>query len=127
MNVDSIRYIGGYGRMSWVEADHWFSADADPIATEAQGIIAHMNDDHQEAMSLMCQAFTKAAVFESVSMTGIDRYGFEMSVRTSEGPRPIRLAFAEAIQTPIDARTQLVALTKEARAKIESQPSPAEQ
>ena len=122
MNVESIRYIGGYGRMSWVETNQWFAADPDPIAVAAKGIIQHMNEDHTEAMSLMCQAFTKAQTFESVRMTSIDRYGFEMSVRTHEGPRPIRLAFANSIETPKDARTQLVALTKDARTKMGAAP-----
>ncbi len=116
LTVSSLRYIGGYGRMSWVQDTDWQAADPDPISTFSQRIIEHMNDDHEDALRVMCTAFTKAQEFSSVVMNGIDRYGFEMSVRTEQGPRPIRLAFAEEISNAKQAREQLVKLTKKARA-----------
>ena len=51
-------------------------------------------------------------------MTGIDRYGFEMSARTTAGPRPVRLAFASPISTAEDARAVLIAMLKDARSKL---------
>ena len=48
-------------------------------------------------------------------MTGIDRYGFEMSATTDAGPRPIRLAFESALSTPNEVRHALVDLAKSAR------------
>jgi hypothetical protein len=48
-------------------------------------------------------------------MTGVDRYGFEMSAMTGEGPRPIRLAFENEVTTPDPARQELVAMVKRAR------------
>ncbi len=51
-------------------------------------------------------------------MTGIDRYGFEMSAVTPDGPRPIRVAFAEQISSRGEARTALVAMLGDARAKL---------
>ncbi|MGB0640752.1 MAG: HugZ family protein [Myxococcota bacterium] len=116
LTVTSLRYIGGYGRMSWVQETDWNGADPDPIAPFATRIIDHMNDDHEQALRDMCIAFTKAKDFSSVVMNGIDRYGFEMSVKTEQGPRPIRLAFASEISDAMEARKQLVALTKKARA-----------
>ena len=43
--VDSARYIGGYGRMSWVTGAEWSSATPDPIAptTEARNICPGWN------------------------------------------------------------------------------------
>ena len=120
LDVSAIRYIGGYGRMSWVEGEAWSGATGDPLAKAAEHILVHMNDDHVEAMTAMCQAFTKAQEFSSVKMTGIDRYGFEMSVKTDEGSRPIRLAFEAAISNPKEAREQLVKLTKEARLQLDT-------
>ncbi len=51
-------------------------------------------------------------------MTGIDRYGFEMSVVTESGPRPARLAFPETVATPEEARKTLVAMVGEARSAL---------
>ena len=118
LRVESIRYIGGYGRMSWVEAVDWHAAEPDPLAGSAAGIIAHMNDDHADAMPLYCRAFSKATEITGATMTGVDRYGFEMSAVTKEGPRPVRLAFPDPVATTEQVRTVLVAMLKTARAKL---------
>ena len=118
LSVESIRYIGGYGRMSWVEKRDWVGAEADPLASTAAGVIAHMNADHADALVKYCVAFSKATDVTSATMTNIDRYGFEMSAVTSEGPRPIRLAFPEAVTSPQEARDALIQLLKAARTKL---------
>ena len=118
LRVESVRYIGGYGRMSWVDAADWHAAEPDPLDASAGGIIAHMNDDHADAMPLYCRAFSKATDITGASMTGVDRYGFEMSAVTAEGPRPVRLAFAAPVGTPEEVRAALVAMLKTARAKL---------
>jgi heme iron utilization protein len=119
LDISSIRYIGGYGRMSWVDSSDWLHAAADPIASFAPRIIAHMNDDHGEAMHLMALAFSKATVAKDVRMTSIDTYGFEMSIDTGEGRRPVRVAFSAPIGSAVEARQALVALTKEARSQLD--------
>lgn len=118
LRVASIRYIGGYGRMSWVEASDWGAAEPDPLAASAAGIVAHMNDDHADAMAAYCKAFSKATDISAASMTGVDRYGFEMSAETTEGPRPVRLAFAGPVSTPEGVRAALRAMLEDARRKI---------
>ena len=117
MDVSAVRYIGGYGRMSWVEAERWSEATEDPIAAVADRIISHMNEDHADTMALYCRAFTKATEATEVVMTGVDRYGFEMSVKTSQGPRPIRLPFDEEVSTANEIRKAMVALADRAREK----------
>ena len=116
--VESIRYIGGYGRMSWVEASDWHAAEPDPLGAAAAGVIAHMNDDHADAMVLYCKAFSKATEIDAATMTGVDRYGFELSAMTAEGPRPVRLAFPRPVATPDEVRAALVAMLKDARAAL---------
>jgi putative heme iron utilization protein len=113
--VTGIRYIGGYGRMSWVEPGDWREAEPDAIAPHARGIIDHMNADHSATMAEYCRALTKATDAGAATMTGVDRYGFEMSVETGKGPRPIRLPFSAPIATPDEARREMVALAKRAR------------
>lgn len=118
LQVASVRYIGGYGRMSWIGQGEWQAAESDPLAQSASGIIAHMNADHADAMVLYCKAFSKATAITSASMTGIDRYGFEMSAKTAEGPRPVRLAFPSPVSTPEEVRAVLIAMLKDARHKL---------
>lgn len=118
LEVESLRYIGGYGRMSWVSAEDWSRATPDPLASAAKAMIDHMNDDHADALVLYAKVFTEAHDATSATMTAIDRYGFEMTVDTPRGRGPARLAFADELATPKDARVALVALVKEAKSKL---------
>jgi len=120
LEVSTLRYIGGYGRMSWVDVDRWNEATPDPLAPAAKGILDHMNADHADALVLYARAFTRATEAEQVSMSAVDRYGFEMSVETENGPRPARLAFDAPIENATEARQALVALVKKARAALGS-------
>jgi heme oxygenase (biliverdin-IX-beta and delta-forming) len=115
LDVESVRYIGGYGRMSWVELEDFRSGLPDPIALHAGAIVEHMNREHAVVMASCCRAFSKAKDTRSAVMTAIDRYGFEMSAVTDRGPRPIRLAFPAPISTPEDARRELITLAERAR------------
>ena len=118
LNVESVRYIGGYGRMSWVGRGDWETAEPDPLASSAAGMIAHMNGDHADAVVLYCKAFSKATELTSARMTGVDRYGFDMSAMTPVGPRPVRVAFDRPVSTPEEVRAAMVAMVKDARARL---------
>ena len=121
LNVEAVRYIGGYGRMSWVPIDEWRTSRPCPIAASSDRIIAHMNADHADTMVLYCDAFTKATETAVASMTAVDRYGFEMSVETEQGPRPIRLPFTKEVGTAKEVRIELVDLAKRARQQLGAQ------
>lgn len=118
LRVEAVRYIGGYGRMSWISQAEWQAAQPDPLGPAAAGIVDHMNADHADAMVLYCKAFSMATEIVSATMTAIDRYGFEMSAKTNEGPRPVRLAFPTPVSTPTEARGTLIAMLKDARRQL---------
>ena len=115
LSVKRIRYIGGFGRMSWIESEAWVEAVADPIQRYAAGIIEHMNEDHVDTMVLYCQTMSKAHDTTEAELVSVDRYGFEMSAMTGEGPRPIRLAFSKPLEKPEEVRLEMVELAKRAR------------
>ena len=118
LRVEHVRYIGGYGRMSWVSQADWQAAEPDPLGPSAAGIIAHMNGDHADAMVLYCKAFSRATEVTSAKMTGVDRYGFDMSAMTPQGPRAVRLAFAKPVSTPEEVRAALISMVKDAESKL---------
>jgi hypothetical protein len=66
LSVATLRYIGGYGRMSWVEVADWRAASADPLAADAAGIVEHMNKDHADALVAYARAFTRATEADDV-------------------------------------------------------------
>ena len=120
LEVKSVRYIGGFGRMSWVGENDWKSSEPDPLMPFSDGIIEHMNEDHEDAMVIICKEMSKAKDTTGATMTGIDRYGMEMSAMTENGPRPIRIAFKTEVSDSDEARKEIVELVKIARKKSDS-------
>jgi putative heme iron utilization protein len=77
-----------------------------------------MNDGNRDALLLYCRALARNGDVSEATMTAIDRLGFEMTAKTPDGPRSIRLAFAEPIMTPTQARRVLATMLHEARTKL---------
>jgi hypothetical protein len=111
----ALRYIGGFGRMSWVSAEEYRAAEPDSLAALASGILRHMNEDHAEAVLACARGLAGVADATSASMTAVDRYGFEMAAVTPKGPRAARLAFDATITTADDVRRSMVEMAHRAR------------
>ena len=111
----ALRYVGGFGRMSWVTAEDYRLAEPDPLAGAASGILAHMNDDHADAVLAYAKSLAGIADATSSTMTAVDRYGFELAAATPGGPRAFRLAFDAPVATSDEVRGAMVALVKRAR------------
>ncbi|MEP7045503.1 MAG: DUF2470 domain-containing protein [Ilumatobacteraceae bacterium] len=115
LTVESIRYVGGYGRMSWVDAQSYALAAADPLVGSAAGIIEHMNADHADAQVLYCRHLAGFTDTTSASMSAVDRYGFEMIAITPTGRHAVRLGFPEPCTDGNQVRVAMVAMIAVAR------------
>ena len=115
LDVESIRYVGGYGRMSWVDAAGYAEAEPDPLADAVVGIIEHMNADHAEAQVLFCRHLLARPDTTEASMSAVDRYGFEMIAVSPAGRAAVRLGFPEECTTGEQVRRAMVALVADAR------------
>ncbi|HEY3670039.1 MAG TPA: DUF2470 domain-containing protein [Acidimicrobiia bacterium] len=115
LDVGHIRYVGGYGRMSWVDAAGYAAAEPDPLVGAAAGIIEHMNADHADAQVLFCRHFAGLADTTEASMSAVDRYGFDLVAVSSDHRTPVRLAFADECVTGDEVRKAMVAMVAEAR------------
>ena len=116
LTVDHVRYVGGYGRMSWVDAADYHSASPDPLVDAAAGIIQHMNEDHADAQVLFCRHFAGLADTESATMSAVDRYGFDLVAVSDAHRTAVRLAFPDECTTGDQVRHAMVAMVAEARA-----------
>lgn len=67
LEPEALRYVGGFGRMSWVAPDDYRVAEPDPLVAAAPGICKHMNDDHAEAS--LAYARVLAGVPEATAAT----------------------------------------------------------
>jgi putative heme iron utilization protein len=116
LEVRSIRYVGGYGRMSWVDAHDYADATPDPLVDAAAGIIEHMNADHAEAQVLFCRHLAGLPDTTSASMSAVDRYGFEMVAVGPTGRKAVRLGFPQPCSDGTEVRQALVSMVATARA-----------
>ncbi|MGC1168446.1 MAG: DUF2470 domain-containing protein [Candidatus Acidiferrales bacterium] len=114
MEVVDVYYVGGFGVMGWVSAAEYYSAEPDPLADSAAGIIQHMNADHAKSLVLIARAFAGIEAQEA-AMTSVDRLGFHVRMKTPEGARGARIAFTCEVRTPAEARTVLVDMVRHAR------------
>jgi putative heme iron utilization protein len=117
LEVLSIRYVGGFGRMSWVTAEAYAEAEPDPLAPHAAGIVGHMNDDHAAALVELCHAYAGRDDVTAARMTAVDRYGFEV-VADVTGPRQqaaFRVGLRTPQVTPDGVRRELVAMLHASR------------
>lgn len=114
--VAGAHYIGGFGRIFDLDpADLLVPLDgAEALADAEAGIIAHMNEDHADALELYALAFTGGDP-GPWRMTGIDPEGCDIALETDAR----RILFAERVTTPQGARKELVRLANEARETAE--------
>lgn len=116
LNLESAHYIGGFGRIVDLAADDLLVPleGAEALLEAEPGIVAHMNEDHADAIALYALAFTGGDP-GPWRMTGIDPYGCDIAL----GQDGHRISFAAPVLNPGDARKELVRLAEEARATAE--------
>jgi hypothetical protein len=118
LQVANVRYVGGFGRMSWVSAQQYLEAEPDPLLDAAERIIGHMNDDHADALLDYCRVFARLEPVSAL-MTGVDRYGMDvLAALPGDDKRAVRINFTERADTTETVRKQTVALLREARARL---------
>jgi hypothetical protein len=120
LTPERLRYIGGFGRMSWVSAEEYRAAEADPIAPGAAGAVEHMNEDHADAMVLMARHLAEEEWVDQAEMTALDRYGFDLQVGgvDEEGEQTretLRIGFEERLEGFDEVRPTMVEMTNRAR------------
>lgn len=122
LQVSALRYVGGFGRMSWVSAADYRSALPDPITPHQAGIVSHMNEDHEDTHAPLLNFFLERSDVRSAVMTGVDRLGCDFDAITDGGRYPLRLPFAEPVSSSESVRAALVAMLHQARSKVERDP-----
>jgi putative heme iron utilization protein len=114
MDVMDVYYVGGFGVMGWVSAAEYYHGQPDPLADVAADVIQHMNTDHGEALTLLARAFAGIESQEA-AMTSVDRLGFQVRLKTPDGPRGARIAFSKEVDSPAEARSVLIDMMAQAR------------
>jgi putative heme iron utilization protein len=116
LEVTGVRYVGGFGRMSWVDVASYATARPDPLAPVAEGIVSHMNADHADALVTLCRHDAGRPDVVSASMTAVDRYGFDVVADLPDDHREaLRIAFRTEQDSAEGVRRELIAMVHRAR------------
>lgn len=108
--ITAVRYIGGFGKIHWVEAAN-YQAPANQLAELEDGILEHMNSDHANALVSLCGQVHQEEV-GTATMIGIDCDGFDVRAQA----QLLRFEFAIPVLDAQGARATLAAMARAARA-----------
>ncbi len=110
--VEAGHLNGGFARAMKLRAEELVLdlSAAEALVAAHEGAVAHMNDDHREALRLYATRLARAPE-AAWRATGIDPEGIDLAA----GDRTARVAFPAAVAGPGELRAALVALAREAR------------
>jgi putative heme iron utilization protein len=112
MSLQRAHLVGGFGKIRWIEPGELLGVPPLPELAEGEaGIVAHMNQDHSDAVQLYAAKLLGLAG-DGWTMTGIDREGLDLRKGGDTG----RLVFEVPLSAASQARQMLVGLVQRARA-----------
>ena len=114
LDVTDVYLVGGFGSMGWVTAADYATARPDPLADAEADIVAHMNQDHPDALRLLALHHGGDEV-EEATMLAVDRLGFKVRLRRGDRLWGLRIPFPMPVTTPDATRAAFIAMLAEAR------------
>jgi len=96
----------------------------DPVSRGAERAIAHLNDDHADALLEMARALGGCPQASAVRCLDADRTGLDLLATTADGEVAVRVLYEEPIEAPEGLRKATVKLAQRARAELGEEPRP---
>ena len=116
LDVADVYFVGGFGAMDWLTVSGYEAARPDPLADAAPGIIEHMNRDHADALVLYARMLGGLPA-QGVEMVAVDRLGFKLRVRASDGLHGCRIAFPRQVTSAEQCRAVLIEMLADLRSR----------
>ncbi len=113
IKVEHIRYIGGFGQIHWLKLQDFLLPEPTWKLNEKPAI-EHMNDDHVDAMKVMC-SYYKNFEADEIEMTHLYADG---CILKADQKYNFFLPYSSPIENSAEIRTRLVELTQMARGQI---------
>mmetsp|Transcript_11087 Transcript_11087/g.22710 ORF Transcript_11087/g.22710 Transcript_11087/m.22710 type:complete len:133 (-) Transcript_11087:121-519(-) len=126
MEVEHIRFVGGFARAGSVTAEEYKTAKPDPVAEFGAAIAGHMNDDHMSATIAMVQnnipslEADEENPVEEALITSVDSLGMYVKVTRKEAvsflPKSFkcRLPFPRPVSDRKDVKVMIMEMTQSA-------------
>jgi putative heme iron utilization protein len=90
----------------------------DLVSRGAERAVAHLNDDHADALLEMARALGGCPEAIAARCIDADRSGLDLVVTTPAGDAPARVLYEEPIEGPEGLRKATVKLAHRARAEL---------
>lgn len=115
MEVKRAHIVAGFGNIHWMDRSVYLydNTGAEALIEDEAGIVAHMNEDHLDALSVYAKR-VKSDADSGWTLTGIDPEGLDL--RRAESV--LRLNFEEEVKNAQEARERLIHILQVARAAV---------
>jgi heme iron utilization protein len=90
----------------------------DPVSEGAERAIAHLNEDHDDALLDMARAIGGCPEATAARCVDADRTGLDLIAETPQGETEVRVPYDEPIDGPEGLRKATVKLAQRARLSI---------
>lgn len=112
INPTRLRYIGGFGKIYWIEKEDLKLKNIFAIDDE-QKIVSHMNQDHLHNLQAYTRFYLGLEVGEgdSLRMLGLDQFGFDLSLNEVKH----RIDFKQPLEDASQARSVFVEMAHESK------------
>lgn len=104
-----VRYIGGFGKIFWIEKEDW-AVPTPEWAADESSIIQHMNDDHGDALISMAKFFCGVDADE-VTLIAMDVEGCHIRA----GKSIHHIPFDTYVTSKGDVRQAMISLANQSR------------
>lgn len=115
LEVQRVRWVGGFAVMDTISPEDYRAAEPDPTAPVAARALAHLNEDHGDALLAIARELGGARAAVSAACSGIDRYGIDLRCTGGGEPAAVRVLFDEPLGQPEAVRPATVQLARRAR------------
>ncbi|MCS3781018.1 HugZ family pyridoxamine 5'-phosphate oxidase [Tsukamurella ocularis] len=117
LEVERVRWVGGYGRMDSATRADYAAAEPDPVTPHAASAVRHLNDDHAPALLDMARQLGGYPDATAARCERADRYGLDIHVDTPRGWAVTRVGYLAPLDAPAELRKATVALARLAAGK----------
>jgi len=116
LEVERVRWVGGFARMDTVSPQAYRAAEPDPTQPIAAKALEHLNTSHGDALLAIARELASARGAVAAVCTGIDRYGIDLSCTGAGQSAAARVEFDTPLAQAADVRPATVELAQRARA-----------
>jgi putative heme iron utilization protein len=116
LEVERVRWVGGFAQMDSVSREEYVAAEPDPTAPAAAAHVARLNKEHADGLLAVARELAGARGAVTALATGIDRYGLDLSVTGAGQAAAMRVAFEPRLEAAADVRPATLELVRRAYA-----------